>query len=252
MQRSEEEVKRAYTSAPKVIQDALSDGPAVDFMVALQERYNLHIDVAGTVVEKIRDLLLGLSNPTEFLGELINLGIQDTVARSLVTDLNTEVFMPLRDRIREEGTKPAPVEPEIRKPLPPPAIEYQAPATPAPVTLPGSPVSMHEVAAPQPAPVATPVVAHPVEHQPASVHPQGWHPAAAVHIYVPQNPAQAAQHHVVSAPVTTPQAVSAPIIHPQPVERPVQTAAAKPPTPIQAPAPVAPPSYANDPYREPI
>lgn len=235
MHPTEQQVKEAFNRAPKAVQDALSDGPVVDFIFGLQERYSLHVDVSGAVIERIRDLLLGLSNPTEFLGELVTLGITDTVARTIVADLNKEVFIPLSEQIRTEAAKLK--EPEPKKPLPPPALEY-APAAPA--TLPGSTEAapMPMVQAPAPLPATIPG---------AQAHPAGWHPAAAVHIYVPQGANHAQEHQAIVSALAPAAPPPAPI---ETVVRPVP----QPPKPQAAPAaPAAEPRpYASDPYREPI
>lgn len=273
---TDQEVSRAYDLAPKAIQDALSDGPAVDFMVSLQSRYSLHIDVAGSIVSRIRDLLLGLANPTEFLGELIQLGLSDTVARAIVGDLNKEVFVPLREAMRNAPQEPrAAVEPisvpqqslSPQETIPAPTLPYEP--KPASVTLPGSPVEapMPVAAAPLPtysvpeAAPAAPVAPHPAYPAPSAPQP-GWHSAAAVHIYVPSHgvpfdqmhapiPVEAKQTAPVTAsvepaPVPTPSAyVPAPVIaapEPVPASIPTQPAAA---TPITK-------DYSADPYREPI
>lgn len=252
MQPTEEQVLQAYNRAPKTIQDALSDGPAVDFMVGLQERYGLHIDVAGRVVERIRNLLLGLSNPTEFLGELIQLGISDTAARSLVGDLNKEVFVPLREEMQKapKTAVPEPVAIPQRSlgaeaPLPVPSLAYEPPAP----TLPGSPVQAPMPAVvPTPEPVAPAVqpiaqVAHPMQ----TATPNGWHSAAAVHIYVPS--------HGTPYSAPAPERIIDAVPEPIPVAPPKEEVLAIPvsPTPQHAPTPTPlKKDYAADPYREPI
>jgi len=256
MRPTDEQATKAYENAPKAIQDTLSDGAAIDFMVGLQARYSLHIDVAGSVIERIRDLLLGLSNPTEFLGELIQLGITDTVARTLVGGLNKEGFRPLRGKMKSKpkGKEPAQTPEPVTVPqqslgaqttLPAPALDY----APAP-TLPGSPV-----AAPMPTtpPVPTepsvmPVLVSNPHPMPQAAPQQGWHSAAAVHIYVPSHgaPYQAPQEvrseekvvdvAEVSAPSPVPSTV------PAPIKAPVEPATTTP----------EPKNYAADPYREPV
>ncbi len=274
---TDQEVSRAYDLAPKAIQDALSDGPAVDFMVNLQSRYGLHVDVAGSIVSRIRDLLLGLANPTEFLGELIQLGLTDTVARAIVADLNKEVFVPLREAMRNAPEEPkAAVEPisvpqqslSPKETVPAPTLAYEP--RPAPVTLPGSPVeapmpaapaSLPTYSVPESAPVA-PSVPHPAYPAPSAPQP-GWHSAAAVHIYVPSHGVPFEQMHtpvpieakeiapvtapLSSAPTPVPQAyVPAPAIAaPEPVSAPIPAATTLAPAPITK-------DYAADPYREPI
>lgn len=258
MQRTKEETLQAFNRAPKIIQDALSDGPAVDFMIGLQVRYSLHVDVAGSIVQRIRDLLLGLSNPTEFLGELVQLGVTDTTARTIVGDLNKEVFIPLREAMQKAPESTAAPEPiavpqrslGAEKSLPAPSLEYE----PELKTLPGSPVQA-PMPPPTPAPIPSPApidrnrVSTPIPHEAYPMHPNqqgGWHPAAAVHIYVPSQgmpyaaPQQAAPEHVVEA---------TPVVPPvQTIEVPVP---AQPQVPEFAPAP-APQPRAADPYREAV
>ena len=260
---SKEELSQAFDRAPKIIQDALSDGPAIDFMIGLQKRYELHVDVSGNVVERIRDLLLGLSNPTEFLGELIQLGISDTVARTIVGDLNKEVFIPLRERMQKEPkASPAAKAPEpiavpqqslgSRNVIPAPSLDYE----PAP-TLPGSPVPAPMPTAPAPAPaesspvpaVETPLpVAHTPHPMPVAAPQQGWHSAAAVHIYVPshgtpyQAPAATPIEKVVDIEEEPPTAPTVP---------PPTTPPPAPPTP-KPPSPPLQKDYVADPYREPV
>ena len=259
MQRTKEETLLAFNRAPRTIQDALSDGPAVDFMVGLQARYSLHIDVAGLVIERIRDLLLGLSNPTEFLGELTQLGITDTVARTLVGDLNKEVFIPLREKMqsepkeRESVKTPEPIKvPQqslgAQTTLSAPALDY----APAP-TLPGSPIPAPMPAAPPPVPpaepAAPPVVVSNPHPMPQAAPQQGWHSAAAVHIYVPSHGAPYQQAPAEVRPEE--KVVDVVEVPPQEIVPPPPPTPSAPPAAPSSPTPLAK-NYAADPYREPV
>ncbi|MES2668474.1 MAG: hypothetical protein V4644_02185 [Patescibacteria group bacterium] len=182
-------------------------------------------------------------NPTEFFGNLVLAGIDEKTAREIMDAINTQIFLPLREEMRNpkpessEGpeivatvpdepaaTPPAAEVPERAKPLMPAMkVEYVLAET----TLPGSPV-----VAPMPPSFSLPVFpttiadkpegtphtgtmepsvsAKPI-HQtfhtmPNAVHQPGWHPAAAVHIYVPsqahgQQQADAPQALPVAVPV---------------------------------------------------
>lgn len=207
----------------------------------LTQKYNLHLDQAATFEESYLHLLLGVSTPEEFVSELKGAGLGQDVINDLAADINTRVFIPLREAEKKGATlPPLPVPPPKPAPLPPPALTY----APAP-TLPGSsvPAPMPQ----QPVPAA-PVHAQIAHAEPSTFsHPQGWHPAAAVHIYVPPHPGMA-QHTQPATPTPVP-------------VREVEAAPLPPPAPV-APRPVAPPlaqapspigrQYSNDPYREPV
>ncbi|KND46889.1 MAG: DUF124 domain-containing protein [Parcubacteria bacterium C7867-004] len=281
MSRPQEQLLAAYDAAPKAIQDTLSDGAGIDFMVGLQTRYGLHIDTVGSITELIRDMLLGLMKPDDFIGALQTLGIDTPTATRLVADLNKEVFMPLRDAIMTGGGS-AMTDGSVRVPislttvpvaaatpapqqstpvLPPPALEYAA--APSPVTLPGS-----SVPAPMPVPAPAPEVARqiPVISEPpvAEVTP----PIAPAPVSAPAVPLQV-QHTVstvqpaspigwqsaasVHVYIPHPQTPPAPVPHPaimQPEAVPQTVSYTEVPPAPQPPvfsAPIPPPQIATVP-----
>lgn len=106
MKPTEQQLLQAYEQAPQAVQDSLTDGSAIDFIDKLVPRYRLHVDVAGLATETIRDTLLGLTNPNEFVSQLTAIGMEQATAEQLTADLNAEVFIPLRDALRANGTTP--------------------------------------------------------------------------------------------------------------------------------------------------
>ncbi len=231
---------------PVPVQEFLKSNERDQVVRELSAKYSLHVDQAGEFERAFLFMLLGISKPEEFVSNLRTTGLTEDVIGGLATDVNTRVFIPLREKEREASrVQPLQAQPAKPAPLPPPALAYE----PAAPTLPGSPV-------PAPMPPSVPVMVQPAPQQ-HIVHtmtdaqnPQGWHPAAAVHIFVPSHgaPAQAI-HQPVAAPAMTPSV-------------PVQTAPT--PEPYVPPAPVVVPSaqitsetplkkdYAADPYRESI
>jgi hypothetical protein len=102
MSATQDQLLRAYENAPEPIQEALTDGLAISFILKLRSRYALHVDTTDTVTQNIRNMVLGLMTPSDFLTSLSQLGIPDDTARKLTADLNQEVFIPLRDQVRKE------------------------------------------------------------------------------------------------------------------------------------------------------
>lgn len=211
----------------------------------LSSKYSLHADQAGEFERAYLFMLLGIATPEEFVTTLSKVGLTQDIINGLATDVNTRVFMRLRDEERK-AVEVKPVAPPRPAPLPPPALDYQ----PAAQTLPGSPV-----AAPMPsaAPEVVTSVAPVLEPTPQIMHvmpsatqSRDWHPAAAVHIYVPTHQTQSVQ-----PPTPESQAAEVPVPPPQEV---YIAPPAPQPTPISAPAPGAPiqKAYSADPYREPV
>lgn len=160
---TDDQVQDALDKAPEAIQNTLSNGAALDFIINLSSRYGLHVDTAGSLSILIRNLVLGLLSPAEFPGELAALGIDTVTASKITTDLNADVFIPLNELIRNGGTDQSAVPATVsaipannlpvaeirpRQPELVPVPSLVAPeqpltlreATAAPITLPGSPV----------------------------------------------------------------------------------------------------------------
>jgi hypothetical protein len=206
---SDVELMEAYERAPYAIKKALNDGVAADFIIGIRKRYGFHLDTVSKVIQLIRNTLLGLAAPTDFLGQLTAIGIPEGQARVLITDVNTEVFMPIqkmmRDGISEEDDEEefakyqvAPAQPPAVAP-PEPVAQAQAPvmsvsepaptvqpfasATPAP--QPQAPIAasvqdVPPVAVQQPVPAAldpSPIPI-PVARQPGPMTPPPYTPPA--------------------------------------------------------------------------
>ena len=263
---------------PKPVQEFILGDERNQISSELSQKYRLHVDQAGAFEEAYLFMLLGTVSPDEFMARLTNAGIAPETVRGLATDVNERVFIPLRLKEQQgESVGRIPVVVAKPGPLPPPSLDYQpaAPVLPgSDVPVPTAPVAPQapilsvpkpELVPAAPAPQAieaTPLPApsqHAVQAMPGTAHP-GWHPAAAVHIYVPTQgphlPSQGSvETPVASVPVNeTPVATAPAYAEPQQVYIP-------PPAPNAAPAPYIPPAaaptpitkgYPADPYREPV
>jgi hypothetical protein len=249
---------------PKPVQEFLLSEERGQVARDLSARYSLHADQAGAFEEAYLHMLLGIASPEAFAASLRKAGLAQEVIYGLAADVNSRVFMRLRDQERQQSAAPVPVPAPSSKPapLPMPSLDYQPAGVP---TLPGSPVL-----APMPfpnAPVpAAPMLAtlEPTPQQPYPVQPPhvvhampstaqpGWHPAAAVHIFVPTQgphlqpaPAQAVAAAFVPVPAAEVPAFAPPA--PAGFVNPLADAYASQPAtekPITK-------DYVADPYREP-
>lgn len=243
---------------PKPVQDFLKSDERDTVARELAAKYQLHVDQAGEFERSFILMLLGVMRPEEFVTTLTQAGLTQDIVNGLAADVNARVFMRLRDAERGQAT-PVPPAPKKPAPLPPPSLDYQPAVAP---TLPGSPV-----AAPMPVPTPLAPIAQEMAPVPQAIIPQqhfvhsmpnaqpqsGWHPAAAVHIFVPthntQHPqtAPVQQAHEVIPTYTQAPEPAAPVPVP-PVERvaPVYV------PPAAALMPQAKKEFGSDPYREPI
>lgn len=271
MRPDDQQLLQAFNASPQFIQDALSDGIATRFMIALPKRYDMHLDTARYIMDFIRDMLLGFLRPEQFTGKLESIGITGDKSRQLISDLNKEVFIPLRDEMKKGGamTRPSaiPHVPVMKvaepapSPVPPPAP--QPSVAPAFNLIQDVPVISERAAPPVSAPIQTtgiqPSTPTPMmrtmQHDidllqhgaQASAYPA---PAEVANLLHPSQLTPAQSFQTASVPVTSMPVPSRPItpaavVVPATQNPPIQT-----PEVQQAPRPTV--ASSSDPYREPI
>ena len=250
----QEAVGTLVQNLPRPVQEFLFSDARAEIARELTQKYHLHLDQAEEFERLYINMLLGITQPSEFAASLRGAGLTQQTVDGLAADVNSRVFIPLRDAQRADTAKAPPARTvEIPKPAPlsPPTIAYAAPTPP--VALPGStetaPMPAGQVPQPAVPPAPEPsVVAHTiaVPAQPHAGHP-GWHPAAAVHVFVPAHGMPA---HVAPAPAAT----VAPAPEPVPARPSVPAFVNPEPGPASGPKPNTPitKEYGADPYREPV
>jgi hypothetical protein len=125
--------------------------------MTLQSAYQLHIDTTGGVVALIRNLLIGLVSPAEFITNLHGLGIEAPIAQRIAHDLNQKVFIPLQEKMKKEGAGGGKIP---TGPVLAPVPAYVPKEAPAPLPIAAAPSytpSVSEFSRPIPA-VVKPVV----------------------------------------------------------------------------------------------
>ncbi len=198
MSFTDEQIDSAFSKAPQNIRDYIESGKLSTFMLNLVEKSIIHIDTAESVADTIQNMLIGLLKPDQFVSELRGLGLSQEISTSITTDVNENIFKPLRAAQQTQRN--------------------QAPSTPQPVARPA--VQTPRPVAPQPAPALRPVSAPVVPQQPRPQAPQA--------VVRPQTPPQV--RPAVSVP---PEPKPTP-----PVFAPFPKAAPPPPQPAPvAPAP---------------
>lgn len=262
MNPSDELVLRAFNQAPLVIQESLSDGKAVDFMESMLGRYNLHVDTTGYAMGFIRDMLLGLLKPEQFIGKLNSIGIIDEVAKRITSDLNKEVFIPLRDEMKKGGVgaqaqPPASIphvpvmsvaSPKPEKPIAQPTPTPSPVSEPPPFNLirPEVAPTKQGVTTPPQSPQAPPPIMRTMQHDMNAVsHGMRPDPYPSALSMTPAREFQTASVPFTSVPV--PSRPIEPVVSTPPSELP-RTAPQAPRAQIQS----SPTNSSSDPYRENI
>lgn len=271
MKLSPEQYGTAFNAAPRPVRSYVVDGKLNEAVLNIAKRRNLHVDATGILQENTENMLLGVTAPAQVLGELILAGVDAETGKGILDDLNKDIFMPVREKVRhftetgEDLISPKDPEeeaPEVPTPTPLPEPEKPIPPTVVPeVTVP--PIQI-------PAPVAPPpVVVAPPAPPPMPVTPPA--PPIQAPITVDEHPSmrtmatdmQAVKEHRTPEPIFS-QPVP-PISYTPPAAPPVRIA--PPPAPPPAPAAmpqksVTPPpnlpgapvvhEYSVDPYRESV
>lgn len=118
---------------PPVIRAYLARGEHTKIVRNLMAKYGLRVDQSGVLERGVTLLLMGIENPSEFTQALINdAKLSQQVVNSIVQDINTQIFIPLRKEEEEKDTvAPQPVRGiEGVRPTPPPQAAAQVPRTP--------------------------------------------------------------------------------------------------------------------------
>ncbi|MBI2409839.1 hypothetical protein HYV30_02230 [Candidatus Kaiserbacteria bacterium] len=215
------------------------EGRLSDTAQLIMERYALHIDEGGILERALTRLLIGLESPDEFASELhAKLPVSEQTLKDIFTDINQEVFVPLREEERKTGMQeplkppaPAPGIPRVQvPPLPTPAAP--APASAGGVSA-GEPGHFHlENKLPNHPPVPTQAVIKPVQESTKLLED---HEEPHIDIKLDKT----------AVPANLPGVV-------QPVAQTPNVEPIAPTPPVAASNRPSTPAYSLDPYREPI
>jgi hypothetical protein len=90
----------AYKKLPYVLREYVADDDLALVTEEMGKEYQLHVDTVGALYRETTNMLLGLINPEQFVGELKSVGIPQESISAIVEELNTKVFIPLREKMQ--------------------------------------------------------------------------------------------------------------------------------------------------------
>ncbi len=100
---SPEQFNSAYKKLPFILREYIADDDLSTICESIGKEYGLHVDTIGALYRETTNMLLGLEDPTQFMGELKSVGIPQENIGAMIKELNEKVFMPLRERMQKEG-----------------------------------------------------------------------------------------------------------------------------------------------------
>jgi hypothetical protein len=107
-------IQERYAKLPAEFQQALAGSKFQQQVLAIGQKYSLHIDQIGKLENEVLMAMLGLTDLSDFPAQLQReLATTEEQANAVATDLAEEIFIPLRKALEDARapTQPAPPTP---------------------------------------------------------------------------------------------------------------------------------------------
>lgn len=129
MKLSQEQLKEKYNNLPEDVKNAIFSAGVEKALTEIGEKNNLHVDKIGELMEEVDLVMLGITDPKDFIRNLYGrLGIEDKEqVRQVAHEVNEQVFQKIRESLKtvhgmkiekpEEGSAHKGVAIPIEKPL---------------------------------------------------------------------------------------------------------------------------------------
>jgi hypothetical protein len=99
---SRKEIEERYNHLPGVLQDALFDVDAAEKIFEIGRKHGLTIEKIGFLAEETGYIIMGFMHPREFVNSLAErLELDSGKARLIASDVNHQIFSPLRQSLKE-------------------------------------------------------------------------------------------------------------------------------------------------------
>jgi len=126
-----EQIEEKYRQLPEAVKEAMYSVETSDAVLAIGKKYDLHIDQIGLLAEEAGLVMLGLTPSYQFIDSIQKkLGANRATAENITLDVNTEIFLPIREFLRQSGGG-LPSREEVLRDIenPPPTLEEATPAS---------------------------------------------------------------------------------------------------------------------------
>ena len=97
-----QQIREIYIKLPQDLKDAILGVDSTDIMRKIGEKNKLAIDKIGKMVGEAGYVMLGVTHPNEFIGNLADrLEVDKEKARAIAQEINEQVFKKVRDSLRK-------------------------------------------------------------------------------------------------------------------------------------------------------
>src|SRR3989339_1900858 len=97
-----EQIREIYKKLPEDLKEAILGVESTDIMRIIGEKYKLTIDKIGKMVGEAGYVMLGVTHPNEFIGNLTDrLEVDKEKARAIAGEINEQVFKKVRESLRK-------------------------------------------------------------------------------------------------------------------------------------------------------
>ncbi|MBI2637680.1 MAG: hypothetical protein HYW88_02150 [Candidatus Sungbacteria bacterium] len=165
MNDKQSDIVKRYNELPEDVKQAMMSVASAEIIFEIGHKHGLNIERIGKLAEEAGYIMLGAIAPKEFVTDLVRvLGVSEPKATEIAKDVNTKIFLQIREALKKiHGSRfseeIAVAKPKTSASAPPPAPATSSlPKAPAPLSAPTAPYSNPPIppAIPQTAPAAVP------------------------------------------------------------------------------------------------
>lgn len=102
MKLSQEQLKEKYNNLPEDVKNAIFSAGVEKALTEIGEKNNLHVDKIGELMEEVDLVMLGITDPKDFIRNLYGrLGTEDKEkVRQVAHEVNEQVFQKIRESLK--------------------------------------------------------------------------------------------------------------------------------------------------------
>ncbi len=90
-----------FDNLPEDLKDAIASVDSAEAIFETSKKYNLHVDQTAILGQETGLVLLGVSDPMEFVGSIVaRLGIDKNKASNIVMEINEKIFAKVKESLR--------------------------------------------------------------------------------------------------------------------------------------------------------
>ncbi|MCG2695273.1 hypothetical protein L6261_04320 [Candidatus Parcubacteria bacterium] len=102
MQYNKEQIKERYNNLPEDVKQAISSVDTTNVVVNIGEKYQLHVDQLGELVDETGLVMLGFTKTNDFVSNLEKrLNVPREKAINLVKEINDEILIKIRESMKK-------------------------------------------------------------------------------------------------------------------------------------------------------